>query len=65
MKVAQENKERGSNEYIILLILTDDEIHDIENTIILSDSTRQVASFEYYCWDRLRRLHEDGDTRRR
>ncbi len=33
MKVAQENKERGSNEYIILLILTDGEIHDMENTI--------------------------------
>jgi hypothetical protein len=33
MKVVQENKERGSNEYIILLILTDGEIHDMENTI--------------------------------
>lgn len=33
MKVAQENKMNGSNEYTILLIITDGEIHDMEPTI--------------------------------
>ncbi len=33
MKIASQNKQEGSNEYTILLILTDGEIHDMEQTI--------------------------------
>ena len=33
MKTAKQNKEEGSQTYTILLILTDGEIHDMENTI--------------------------------
>ena len=33
MKMAVENKQKGSQVYTILLILTDGEIHDMENTI--------------------------------
>jgi len=33
MKIASQNKAEGSNEYTILLILTDGEIHDMEQTI--------------------------------
>jgi len=33
MKIAMDYKNKGSDTYIILLILTDGEIHDMNNTI--------------------------------